>query len=107
MKKWTGIVMWGAFAFSIALITACDALFPVLLRVIQAADPDYALTAGTTTSIAITNWLWGLAVVSWIVVLRPNQVHYAILINILIAIAILGLFMMSALTQILTVLPMP
>ena len=99
--------MWGAFAFSVALIIACDALFPVLLRVVQAADPNYTLTAGTTTSIAITKWLWGLAVISWIVVLRPNQVHYAILINILIAIAILGLVVMSALTQILTVLPMP
>ena len=100
-------MMWGAFAFSVVLITACDALFPILLRVVQAADPNYTLTAGTTTAIAATKWLWGLAVVSWIVVLRPNQVHYAILINILIAITILGLVVMSALTQILAVLPMP
>ena len=102
--------MWGAFAFSVALIIGCSYLFPALFRTIasvQLCTPDYRITSGTAAAYTITKALWGAAALSWLLVLRPTQLLHAIAINALIAIAILGLAVMSALTQILTVLPMP
>ena len=103
-------MMWGAFVFSVALIIGCSYLFPALFRTIasiQQGTPDYRITSGTATAYTITKCLWGIAALSWLLILRPNQLLHAIAINALIAIAILGLVVLSALTQVLTVLPMP
>ena len=102
--------MWITFTFSVGLIIGCSYLFHVIfctIESVQLVRPSYYVTSATAAAYKITQSLWGAAVLSWLLLLRPNQLLHAIAINALISIAILGLVVMSALMQVLSVLPMP